>query len=110
MDKTVTFSQMIKKSNTDEWYTTAENVEMIVPFLKNKGAKKILCPFDKKQSAFVTVLKGNGFDVTYSHIETGGISLRSRTCKNTTRLLVIRRLVSGRQCLKNYLRQAYRLQ
>ena len=38
MDKTVTFSQMIKKSNTDEWYTTAENVEMIVPFLKNKGA------------------------------------------------------------------------
>lgn len=72
MDKTVTFSQMIKKSNTDEWYTTAENVEMIVPFLKNKGFKKILCPFDKKQSAFVTVLQGNGFDVTYSHIETGG--------------------------------------
>ena len=72
MDNAITFSQMIKKSNTDEWYTTAENVEMIVPYLKNKGFKKILCPFDKKQSAFVTVLQGKGFDVTFSHIETGG--------------------------------------
>jgi len=32
-----TFSQVIKKSNTDEWYTPAENVECIVPFLIRGG-------------------------------------------------------------------------
>lgn len=33
----VTFSQAIKKSNTDEWYTPKENVEMIVPYLHKGG-------------------------------------------------------------------------
>jgi len=65
------FSQQIKQSNTDEWYTTRESVEIIAPYLERGGYKKILCPFDKKESAFVTVLKEKGFDVTYSHIETG---------------------------------------
>ena len=35
------------------------------------GYKKILCPFDKAESNFVKVLTEKGFDVTYSHIETG---------------------------------------
>ena len=65
------FSTQIKQSNTDEWYTTKESVDMIIPYLVRGGYKKILCPFDKKESAFVTVLKEFGFDVDYSHIETG---------------------------------------
>lgn len=65
------FSQLIKKAGTDEWYTTAENVNLIVPYLIRGGYKKILCPFDKADSAFVMVLKDKGFDVSYSHIETG---------------------------------------
>ena len=35
------------------------------------GYKKILCPFDKAESNFVKVLKENGFEVSYSHIEDG---------------------------------------
>ena len=65
------FSTQIKQSNTDEWYTTEGSVEMIVPFLKRGGYKRILCPFDKPESNFNKVLKNHGFDVTCSHIETG---------------------------------------
>lgn len=65
------FSQQIKTSNTDEWYTTKESVEIIVPFLVKNGFQKILCPFDKSESNFVKILVDKGFDVTYSHIETG---------------------------------------
>lgn len=67
----VTFSQAIKKSNTDEWYTTEGGVEIIIPFLRINGYKKILCPFDTDQSNYVKVLKRNGFEVTNSHIKTG---------------------------------------
>ena len=65
------FSTQIKKSNTDEWYTPREPVEMIGSYLSSRGYKKILCPFDKAESNFVKVLTEKGFDVTYSHIETG---------------------------------------
>lgn len=44
---------------------------MIVPYLTKKHYHKILCPFDKEESNFVQVLRKHGFDVTYSHIETG---------------------------------------
>lgn len=71
MSEEITFSQMIKKSNTDEWYTTEDSVKMIVPYLIGRGYKKILCPFDKRESNFVRMLTNIGFDVTYSHIETG---------------------------------------
>lgn len=67
----VNFSTQIKHSNTDEWYTTEESVRLIIPFLNKGGYKRILCPFDKSESNFVKVLTDNGFDVTYSHIETG---------------------------------------
>jgi len=67
----VKFSQAIKKSNTDEWYTPKENVETIVPYLHRRGYKKILCPFDTSESEFVKVLNKEGFNVTYSHIKTG---------------------------------------
>jgi hypothetical protein len=65
------YSEQIKHSNTDEWYTYKESVSIIVPFLKQNGYSKILCPFDKKESNYVSVLKENGFDVTFTHIETG---------------------------------------
>lgn len=67
----VSFSQMIKQSNTDEWYTPIEAVNIIIPYLKKKGYKKILCPFDLPESNFVILLNKAGFDVTYSHIDTG---------------------------------------
>lgn len=65
------FTQLKKSANTDEWYTTRECVELIVPYLKNGGVHHVLCPFDKLDSNFVRVLDENGFDVAYSHIETG---------------------------------------
>ena len=65
------FSQQIKQSNTDEWYTPPECVELIVPFLIGGGYKKILCPFDTEKSEFVNVLKREGFNVSYSHINDG---------------------------------------
>lgn len=65
------FSTQIKQSNTDEWYTPPEAVEIIVPYLQRLKYKKILCPFDKEDSNFVKVLTSKGFEVTYSHIETG---------------------------------------
>jgi hypothetical protein len=71
MDNIKTFSQMIKKSNTDEWYTPIECVKVIVPYLRSRGFKKILCPFDLHESNFVKALTEKGFDVTYGHIETG---------------------------------------
>ena len=64
------YSTQIKQSNTDEWYTTEESVRMIIPYLYGRY-KKILCPFDKKESNFNKVLSEYGFDVTYSHIDTG---------------------------------------
>ena len=60
-----------EKFGTDEWYTPSDAVEMIVPYLQKKNYKKILCPFDKEESNFVKVFRANGFDVSYSHIETG---------------------------------------
>lgn len=42
-----------------------------MPYLKQGGYQKILCPFDKEHSEFVRVLTQNGFDVTFGHIETG---------------------------------------
>lgn len=65
------FSLAIKQSNTDEWFTPPEAVEMIVPYLNSGGYHKILCPFDKENSEFVRVLTRHGFDVTFGHIETG---------------------------------------
>lgn len=71
MNSAPNFSLAIKKSNTDEWYTTRDAVELIVPYLEGGGYRKVLCPFDTEESEFVKVLKEKGFDVTFSHICTG---------------------------------------
>lgn len=65
------FSLQIKQRNTDEWFTPPEAVRIIVPYLKAKRYKRILCPFDKADSEFVKVLRREGFEVTHGHIETG---------------------------------------
>ena len=65
------FSTAIKKSNTDEWFTTRQDVEKIVPFLLRGGYRKILCPFDRADSNYVQVLTEHGFEVTYGHIADG---------------------------------------
>lgn len=67
----MSFSEQIKKSNTDEWYTPEYAVRYIIPYLRNKGYNRILCPFDTSESNFVKVLKQKGFRVRYGHIETG---------------------------------------
>lgn len=41
------------------------------PVSHTGGHRRILCPFDKAESEYVKVLTEYGFDVTYSHIETG---------------------------------------
>lgn len=73
------FSQQIKHSNTDEWFTREKDVRLIIPALVQKGYGKILCPFDKENSAFVTVLNREGFKVTHSHLEDGQDFLNERT-------------------------------
>lgn len=65
------FSEQIKKSNTDEWYTPESAVRYIIPYLKAKGYSKILCPFDTSDSNFVKLLVEEGFNVTYGHIDIG---------------------------------------
>lgn len=65
------FSNQIKTSKGDEYYTPRYAVEVIVPYLKARNFKRILCPFDLPQSNFVTVLKEHGFEVQHSHIAEG---------------------------------------
>ena len=72
----MTLEERTKKSMTDEWYTPKKAVEIILPYLKEKQYKKVWCPFDKENSEFVKVLKENGYEVVYSHIETGGDFLK----------------------------------
>lgn len=53
----------------DEWFTPREAVEVILPYIKGKS--HILCPFDTEDSEFVKVFSEHGFNVEYSHINTG---------------------------------------
>ena len=57
-----------RNEESDECLTPRYAVEPIVKYLKAKGYKNILCPFDKEDSHFVRVLQREGFSVTYSHI------------------------------------------
>lgn len=61
-------------SKNDEWYTPSYAVEPIAQVLKQRPftcKQKILCPFDKQNSNFVTVLENAGFLVEHSHIDEG---------------------------------------
>ena len=66
------YSESIKKSiNGDEYYSPQNVVDMIVPYVLRKGYKKIWCPFDKRDSKFVTTFDTLGLEVVNGHIETG---------------------------------------
>ncbi len=58
-----------KFNKNDEYYTPAYAVYPILKHLKKNST--VWCPFDKEGSQFVQVLQNNGFNVVYSHIETG---------------------------------------
>ena len=60
---------LYSKGKNDECYTPEYAVIPIMEFLDK--SKIIWCPFDKENSEFVKVLKQNGFNVIFSHIETG---------------------------------------
>lgn len=59
----------VANSGNDEFYTPQYAVTPIIKYLKHKRFSSIWCPFDTKDSLFVRVLKKEGFNVTYSHIE-----------------------------------------
>ncbi|HEL1196694.1 TPA: hypothetical protein TVL25_001917 [Streptococcus equi subsp. zooepidemicus] len=63
------FSEQIKTSKSDEYYTPRYAVNVILPYIKK--FKHIWYPFDKEHSEFVQALKELGYQVTYGHIETG---------------------------------------
>ena len=60
---------LYSKGKNDECYTPRYAVLPILEFLSKD--KIIWCPFDKEDSEFVKVLKENGFNVIYSHIDNG---------------------------------------
>lgn len=55
----------------DEYYTPKYIVEILLPFIKNKGFKTIWCPCDKAYSEYVKVFSENGISVIHSHIDDG---------------------------------------
>lgn len=54
---------------SDEVFTPQYAVYPIIKYLTPEST--IWCPFDKEDSAFVQVLRDNGFKVLYSHIDDG---------------------------------------
>lgn len=52
------FSQQIKTSKSDEYYTPRYAVEIILPYIEKFD--HVWCPFDKEHSEFVKVLQDNG--------------------------------------------------
>lgn len=59
----------VANSGNDEFYTPYYAVLPILKYLR--PGSKVWCPFDKEESLFVRVLRGRGFDVVATHIETG---------------------------------------
>lgn len=61
-----------RNAESDECLTPRYAVEPIIKYLEYKKFQTIWCPFDKKDSMYVRVLKKHGFNVLYSHINDGG--------------------------------------
>jgi hypothetical protein len=67
----MSLKQVKKDGNGDEYYTPKYVVEILLPYLKDKGIKTIWCPCDEEWSEFVNVFKNAGYNVIYSHIKYG---------------------------------------
>lgn len=52
------FSQQIKTSKSDEYYTPRYAVEIILPYIEKFD--HVWCPFDKEHSEFVKALQEKG--------------------------------------------------
>lgn len=65
----MSFSEQIKTSKSDEYYTPKYAVNIILPYISK--FKHFWCPFDKEHSEFVKTLIELGYEVTYGHIDTG---------------------------------------
>ena len=52
-------------SGNDEFYTPVYAITPLIKYLKDKGFKKILCPFDTKDSKIYKVLLSEGFEVEH---------------------------------------------
>lgn len=62
----------VANSKNDEFYTPEYAVRPIAKHLRLRGYKSVWCPFDNERSNFVGTLRREGFDVSFSHIESGG--------------------------------------
>lgn len=60
-----------KKSNSDEFITPRYGVEPLLEFIEPFKKKIIWCPFDTADSEFVKVFFENGYNIVYSHINSG---------------------------------------
>jgi hypothetical protein len=60
-----------KDSKGDEYYTPAYIVEILLPYIKERGYQTIWCPFDKEWSEYVKVFKKEGLTVIHSHVDDG---------------------------------------
>lgn len=58
-------------ADKDNGITPAYAVRPLIPYLKDAGYRKILCPFDTKDSMYVKVLSEAGFSVRHRHISEG---------------------------------------
>ena len=57
---------------SDEVYTPAMAIEVLIPYIKRfKEDAIIWCPFDEPWSQYVTIFEREGFKVIHSHIDEG---------------------------------------
>ena len=60
---------------SDEMYTPYYAVKPLLQFVKNYARDResivVWCPFDKEWSAFVVMLRENGYKVIHTHLESG---------------------------------------
>lgn len=63
--KGMTLLERSQSKPSDEYYTREEDVEKLEALFRDilKSAAYVYCPFDGEESAFVTVLRGMGYDV-----------------------------------------------
>lgn len=61
--------QCYQFNNDNEYYTFKKDVDNFINNVNIPKDKIIWCPFDTEESAFVKVLKRQGYKVLYSHID-----------------------------------------